>query len=259
MLGRLLKYELKAMGRILLPLYGVLIALSVIWGIGSGGGHTDEPGVVNVTLLVTTIILAIGVIVATLIMIITRFRSNLLGDEGYLWFTLPVSTGTHICAKTISATCWGMLSGLVMLITILVVFTFTSPPWDSMRELFAAIREVVDNNYIHLLLETILLTVLGMAEAALEIFAAISVGHLAPRMKGLCAFGAYVGFNIIEGIVAGIANTAGVKVDYNVTYVNDNLSITEQNFPLALFALLALCAIYFTITWVVLDKKLNLE
>ena len=33
MLGKLLKYEMQAMGRILMPLYGVLLVLSVAFGL----------------------------------------------------------------------------------------------------------------------------------------------------------------------------------------------------------------------------------
>ena len=51
--------------------------------------------------------------VLTLIFICERFYKGLLGDEGYLMFTLPASVSAHIGAKTLSALILELLSFLV--------------------------------------------------------------------------------------------------------------------------------------------------
>lgn len=48
--------------------------------------------------------------VLTLIIQIQRFSKNLLGDEGYLMFTLPASVSQHITAKLVVAVLLDVLS-----------------------------------------------------------------------------------------------------------------------------------------------------
>lgn len=86
MLGKLLKYELKATSRTFLPIYGALILVAL-------GNRLFRMGNINLGFGLTTAIL-VGLFVAlgvlTLMVTIQRFNRNLLGDEGYLMFTLPV-------------------------------------------------------------------------------------------------------------------------------------------------------------------------
>ena len=51
-----------------------------------------------------------GCLRADLIIQIQRFSKNLLGDEGYLMFTLPASVSQHITAKLVVAVLLDVLS-----------------------------------------------------------------------------------------------------------------------------------------------------
>ena len=90
MLGKLLKYELKATARTFLPLYGAILVVSVVVRLAfSKFEHADLfMGISALTLFGLFVALA----VLTLLVIVQRFNNNLLSDEGYLMFTLPVST-----------------------------------------------------------------------------------------------------------------------------------------------------------------------
>nr|MBP9921366.1 ABC transporter permease [Proteiniclasticum sp.] len=60
----------------------------------------------------------VGIMVMTFILIVTRFDRNLLGDEGYLMFTLPAKTSTLITAKLLTAILWLFGTFLVFLLSI---------------------------------------------------------------------------------------------------------------------------------------------
>ena len=65
------------------------------------------------------LIVALGV--TTIVMIITQFYHSVLGDQGYLTNTLPVSVDTILCSKMLSATVWIILSGITAVISGIVL------------------------------------------------------------------------------------------------------------------------------------------
>ena len=92
MLNRLLKYEIKATARKFLPLYAAIIVVSLFvnWGI-----RFPKLGIISGLSNFLLAALFVSLIAITLITIIQRFKNNLLSNEGYLMFTLPVSTKTY--------------------------------------------------------------------------------------------------------------------------------------------------------------------
>ena len=112
---KLLKYEWKACARTCLPLYGVLILMSLISRI-----LYVIPKNASLDFMLPAIgsMLYMGVMMAafvvTAVILIQRFYKNLLGSEGYLMFTLPVTVSQHLFSKTIiavvmiglSCSCW---------------------------------------------------------------------------------------------------------------------------------------------------------
>ena len=89
MLGKLIKYDLKALAKILAPLWGVLLVMGLIFGISI---RSNLEGIGN-TMIVFSLVVIVAVIVAIFVMnvivVIQRFWKGLLQDEGYLMFTLP--------------------------------------------------------------------------------------------------------------------------------------------------------------------------
>ena len=92
MLGKLLKYEFKATGRLLTPLYAAILIASFVGGFGLDQLVMTE--LASVIFLMVYTGLFIALFVMTLILIIQRFNHNLLKEEGYLMFTLPVTPTT---------------------------------------------------------------------------------------------------------------------------------------------------------------------
>ena len=103
MLGKLIKYDLKALTKILAPLWGVLLVMGLIFGISI---RSNLDGIGN-TMIVFSLVVIVAVIVAIFVMnviiVIQRFWNGLLQEEGYLMFTLPVTTRSLILSKVISA------------------------------------------------------------------------------------------------------------------------------------------------------------
>ena len=108
MLSKLLKYELRASGRILLPVYALLLAsagcCSLFYKLAADhpyrtGAASVLMGLLNVAFWI--FVVATGAITALLM--IYRFYKNYMTDEGYLMFTLPVNRHQLIWSKLLSA------------------------------------------------------------------------------------------------------------------------------------------------------------
>ena len=102
MLGKLTKYEIKATARIFLPLYAGLLLFALI-----------NKVFIEINLLQTKMaflsaisgmiyfFIIVATFIITLVVMIQRFYKNLLSDEGYLMFTIPVTPSKHIISKMI--------------------------------------------------------------------------------------------------------------------------------------------------------------
>ena len=136
MLRKLMKYELRATGRIFLPFFGALIVLSLLNKLfysnraenmmrtlrQNGKGLPIE--ITRVISMALFIFLICAIFMLAAIVMIQRFYKNLLGDEGYLMFTLPVRPWQLITSKAAVSCMWLVVSGLV---TLCLLYTSPSP------------------------------------------------------------------------------------------------------------------------------------
>lgn len=119
MLGRLMKYEIKATARYFLPLYGAILILAFFIGIRDFGASGMQ--LLNVILPTTLGFSIVALLVLTFLMVVKRFDANLLGDEGYLMFTLPVKTTSLLNAKLLVSLFWIVVSVLVFFVSMLLI------------------------------------------------------------------------------------------------------------------------------------------
>jgi len=126
MLGKLIKYEFKVTARIFALTYAVVVALAVLnagmlalrfdrnspFGVVYGGAST--------VMTVLYLIAAFAAVLLTFVIIVVRFY-RMLGDEGYLWFTLPVRPGQQIIGKLIPAIVWTIVTAVVTLASVTLV------------------------------------------------------------------------------------------------------------------------------------------
>ncbi|MCL1982347.1 MAG: ABC transporter permease, partial [Clostridiales bacterium] len=109
MLGKLLKYEIQATGRVFLPLYLGLLAVAAVASFTLQSNIDILKGIIAFLL----VILYGALVVVTVVLLIQRFYRSLLKDEGYLMFTLPVHQATLVASKLVTACLWSLLSTIV--------------------------------------------------------------------------------------------------------------------------------------------------
>ena len=98
MLGKLLKYEVKAEGKVIPVLY-LGIGLAYLLGKLAAVLHVAQ---MKTGLAVICLCMGVAAIVLALILAVLRYAKGLFGSEGYLAQTLPVGKGTLLASKMIA-------------------------------------------------------------------------------------------------------------------------------------------------------------
>lgn len=216
MLGKLMKHEFRATARIMLPVMGAMAALALLANLsirGLAGNLSDVP---MLKILFTLIIIFFGAavvatVVMSLVIMVSRFYRNLLKDEGYLMFTLPVSVHELIWSKLIVSLVWFLATGLlIFLVMALMALNLSHTNLEMILKQLPSWSEIIGwldqagvrGQVITFLVQTVLGTLTGILAACLHFYAAMALGHMFSKDKVLLSIVFFVGisfaFNLME-------------------------------------------------------------
>ncbi len=264
MLSKLLKYETRATARFFLPLFALALLMATVNRVLAllTPDRWQAPGIISMTLYV---IILVGIFVMTIVVMIQRFYKNLLSDEGYLMFTLPVPTWAHITSKLLVAMFWTFASTLVGIGTILIIASEALLHPTALQEIGNFIRMVsneVPNAWLFTI-EVILLLLVSSAANVLMIYAAITIGHLVSEHRILASIGAYFGLNTAMQILFTLLGLIPAfpfrNIPSHLAGMDTQLAFAHGMLWFIIALSLLTCAICWAITHWVIKRKLNLE
>ena len=214
MLKKLLKYEFKAMGRSLLPIYGAAVLMGIITAVfvavipDPNMEHNVVLAVTIVLVLVLFVVIVAAAIILSYIMAILRFKRNLLDSEGYIMNTLPVKTWQNIAAKLIAAVVYQILAVIAAGISIAVMILVSSNAGvgqiiADLGVLISGFSGITAEGWV-VLLELGVMLLLSLIAENLMLYAAMSVGYSFNSHKVLCSVGTYIVFYIINQMLSSI-------------------------------------------------------
>lgn len=257
MFGKLMKYELKSLLKGLLPLYGAILAVALINAVmASFGIGNSIDGLPQVTAIMLYFGLCVAVAVVTFLVIIQRFYKGLLGQEGYLMFTLPVPTWQLTLSKLLGAVITTILSGIVGMLSILILGSLNIN-WGLFFRDFADIFPHWTLDATLFVIELIVLMLVGVAAMILEIYVAIALGHLANKHRIAMSF---VWFVVLQTVLSFLTGLSAMALSYWPFFpaFYANLSAHGMMWMMILPCLIEAAVFYFGTTWI-LKNKLNLE
>ena len=260
MLGKLLKYDMKSMFRVFIPLWLALLAVSFI------NHYTikfDSNAIVGTIPTVIFMILYVGLIMAVMVvsvaLIIMRFYNGLLKDEGYLMFTLPVRPWQLVTSKCITATVIVVLSFVAGFLSLGIVTLNASVVPDFFKALHHALPHITGDMVVTVVL-TLLLILAAIIASVTHVYASLALGHLAHSHRVGWSFLAFIGINIVFSTLGVFLGNLADHYHWTFELQMTN-RVAAVNFVLGI--LLALCVIeiviFFAITERILSKRLNLE
>ena len=267
MLKKLLKYEIRATARTFLPLFTVLFLFTVInkffFELNPNRFSVSQGVMLTLYIVTLTCIAAM-----TLIITIQRFYKNLLGDEGYLMFTLPVKPWQLICSKLLASGLWSAVSAVVAVLSIMVVAIDISN-WRSVFEaaqfLAQEARAELGTPLLVLVGEVALVMLSMLAAGILAIYLSMALGHQFNSHRLLASFGAFL---VVTTVVETITLLLGRLLVYLGMRGGFFMSWFEAldgvfRLHITLFCIIGYAvvggAICFIGTNLFLEKRLNLE
>ncbi len=189
---------------------------------------------------------------ASLIYVLNRFGKGLLGDEGYLMHTLPVTSWQLVLSKLLASLVLVLANCLVGVLAVLILvpfrwrYLFSRELWDA---LLGGLSKHPDT--LLYLFEMFLCVMSLFALAIAAIYLSIAVGHLFSRHKSLLSVAFYIvlQYLLVRALVALNANQSWMMVSEN-----GHLALLKD---IAFFLLPT--ALLYAGTCVILERRLNLE
>lgn len=204
MLSKLLRLELRATSRIMLPVYALLL----VSGVGAGllallsGRYPDSDAMDTVASLAITVygFVAVCAVLLTMALMVYRFYKNLMTDEGYLMFTLPVSRSQLIWAKLIASVVWSALTAVLGILSLLLAtqVLLGADGWRTLVDICRTALSFIGSNANELLyaLELLLAALVLCLSFYLRFYASIATGHSFSNRKMLLTVLIYLGFGL---------------------------------------------------------------
>ncbi|MBQ3975765.1 MAG: hypothetical protein II628_16585 [Lachnospiraceae bacterium] len=272
MFGKVFKYEMKAVRRILLPLYGAMILVALLFGLTTilttdfSGVRNGLPMFVDIVEIILSMLFFTGLTacgVVTFVVLIRRFYSDFLGSEGYLQLALPVTTNVHLAARTLTAFLWTLLSGLTAFLSLTVLVFIFSFKIQDLGGFFRDILNMVGSLEIPPL-SMVLLLVSGLTSCLAGIahlYASIAIGSLWSGHRMIGSVLAFIGTGFVWSALNGFIGTVFDKTARAFPLGINGIPLSLEYSVLAAVIFLALVQfiLYYLIAWLILDKALNLD
>ena len=232
MLSKLLRHEFRATGRIMLPVYALLL-------VSCGGctlfgrllGRYPESTVLSVVQTVFATLFGVttfGMLLLTLVLMVYRFYKNLMTDEGYLMFTLPVSRSQLIWSKLLVALVWSVLSTVLAALAWMAEISVVGREnvFSLIAQGLRSLRQHLSGNLTGCAAALVVLCLVSCLVSFLKFYAAISLGHSFSNHKVLLSVVFYIGFGIVTQTIGSIFASVGIQIDISPDFWS-SLPVTQ--------------------------------
>ena len=289
MLNKLLDYEFRATRRTFGGIYLALALVSAALGLLShhmlqsaplgqlGHIELETNGAAGISAAVLSlayfaILVALGVL--TVLTIVERFHKNLLGYEGYLMHTLPVTPGQLIASKLISGLAWVLISMVMVGLTLMLILGLTMVGYGEMfsyllQEPQAGLQQAFSTIGVSPFLlgaAALCMILSGCASTILCVYAACMIGHQLPRWHLPAGIAAFFALGAAQSWICGaaafvagvLARGLGIDAAAFVKDLNVNVQLLlEASGTVLICALFG--TVYFLLARWLLQNRLNLE
>lgn len=265
MLGKLIKYDLKAAAKIFILLHTmylfICIAARLFYMDRLSFNDVTEPLVLSLILFFSLLVLLISALmIFTEMQVAFRFYRSLFSKEGYLSWTLPVSGPQHLWAKIISgyilmaADLIIIAAGILLLVTGNNVTTAYSMVSDDLtNELGLSIGTFA-------LILFVICLVSGICSVVM-IYFSVAVGQLFPSHRVLGAIAAYFITSTVMQVLSVILMFLFGCFPGYMTYTLQGSAMADYLFRLiavSLVLMLITTIAQYIATHYIMKKKINL-
>lgn len=263
MLGKLIKHEWKAVGKVLAIMNVALILMAIIGKIMLSMEMLQKAEPMEsifTAWLGGYIISVVAVGVGTHIYLAVRFYKNMYTDEGYLSFTLPVKPWEHIFAKTLVSSIWILINGVAIVGSIIILVTYKGMGTELLHGCNLLIEIVAKNGIygVWKVVQVIITIVLSSVSIALTYYFSISMGQLFNSHKMLASVVIYFVTNNVLRIVSTMFGM-GIMFVTLAQIETETISFYNNMLGFEMSEGIVVTVGFWLIVNFIMNKKLNLE
>lgn len=278
MLGKLFKYEFKNTAKLILTIYGIFIASTLISTIGLSTdvmqADIDRLPLIFQLLFFAVMMLYIlsmfALFLVTFVYVCIHFYKTMYSDQGYLTHTLPVKPMTLFNVKLTTAWVWMMGSMVLFVLSIFIMMLgatkgelfdiVLSSPIPQLLEKF---EQVFGMKFLSFILLMIVTMAFSCVSYLLMVYASISIGQLFNQHKIVMAVVAGIVIYILEQIAGSIVLLLTGSSYFSTLVYADYVTVGDIMFSAPVIASMIVSVIFaiaFYVICVVIQKKhLNLD
>lgn len=289
MFAKLLKYDMRSLKKIGVPILLVLLVLAIVSSIlgyatvaylDRVGADPNPSEFTSMMMTMLILLLSLGTpmvfslfAAAALVMTIfvfVRFYKNLVSDEGYLTFTLPVTSNQIIMSKLTSGFVWTSVVSVAAIVAIVLVVIISmlgiggnTIDMEGFGEILNGLKidfGDVPFGAVTIGVQVLVFLVVSLVFNLLLTFMAIFLGSvISKKAKALASVGCVLGINFVLSIVTRVFSSLFLLLFAGVETVED--LITRVNITLLVNNVVyigAAVGCYFLLKHM-MDKKLNLN
>ncbi len=272
MLGKLLKNEFIATGRIMGALYAV-VAVIIAYVLGSYYISKDTATTGQMLGIMVLLLISSCSFILTAVVMITNFQKTLYGNQGYLSFTLPVKGSTLLISKIITSTVWFVAAFACLMGT--AVITFFVVKEDVIGEdMFSTIESLLpmflEGKSVSTIITSVIISMvsyfLRFAVITIEMYFAISLANTRHFQKKYLLWTIIFTIAVLF-IVERVSGMISANVIFGISTVGNELSIVTNYDQLATGAsftdlVSVICYLVFGVglyyaTFYLMNKKVN--
>lgn len=270
MLGKLIKYDFKALNRYLIVIHAMLLVTAImgrflfVKRMMKNPDSLSEAGAVIMAIgIMIYVILFMTALFGTLLMIAIYFYKNIYSDEGYLTHTLPVSKGQLLAAKTITGSVW-MFADIVLVTLSVFILVLYQPIIQEFKlykdEMLTAMGFPSSFGYGKIFLSVILLLVVSAVSNVVMLYVSIAVGQLFSNHRALGAIVAYFTISMIVSIISGVIGAAtGFSVFVGAADEAFMYQFYVRTYLVSMATTLITAVGFYGATYLLMQKKVNLS
>ena len=272
MLGKIIKHEFRATWKKICGMYAIMIISLLVAMVSFNLEDIDLNGtatdifriILGISMLVLVVSLTAAFVII-LVLLCQRFYQSVYSNQGYLTMTLPVSKFSILNGKLITYVIWSIVTVFVIVPCAWGYICFVEKSNDFM-DLFRFIGDYIENcdDILYELILPIINLLFIPIRLYLYIFACLSLGQLSNKHKIGMAVAWSFFLRVGEMIITGLISVLFVPDTNPVSLVMIFFRITSGDVMrrLNLFSLigtLIIVAIYYMITALIMNKKVNLQ
>lgn len=272
MLKKLIRHEFRATSKSMWSIIAGMVLLTILTRFGAIPMlKWNKNFLTNAIALIILFLFGVGVTalsLAPLIVSAQRFKTGVLGKEGYLTMALPVSSHQLIGSRLITDAVWYALSGVVLiLIGVGMIANFEDIPilfrgfGGMLAVLKTAMREHPGavGNCVIIVFEILIDIVAGVSLLSLLVYAAYAIGFSASRRKSLWTVLLIYGFfHVVFWAGIGSLFIFG-REDMRYGDFSAGMKAFEGFLAGEFLVMFLLSLVFYFITNYFITKKLNLE